>query len=410
MKSDKGHSLVQTSMGLRCISAFGIGCVCLLASCGGAGSTAQKTEAPAKVQNAVKESELATITLTSEAEKRLGIELATVESKRIQRTRSFGGEVVVPSEREIIVTAPMAGRLAAPEASAVPAVGDAVKKGKGVFRLYPIPSPQEVLDARQMLEQAQIRFDTAQQRAKRAEQLLKDRAGSIRGNEEAKAEAASATVALNSARSRVEMLSKGSDAANVALTPVLITAPLAGIVSEVHARDGQTVSAGTPLFRVQNADTVWIRVPVYVGEIETLDARSSVQVFAFSDVPGKAGRTARPIAAPPSANANAASVDLYYELSNADGRLRPAQRVEASLPLHDSEQALTVPWAAVLHDAFGGTWVYVKFADHVYSRRKVEVRYVSGGLAVLARGPASGTKVVAAGAAELFGTEFATGK
>jgi len=36
----------------------------------------------------------------------------------------------------------------------------------------------------------------------------------------------------------------------------------------------------------------------------------------------------------------------------------------------------------------------------------VELKHVVESLAVLARGPAPGTKVVAAGAAELFGTEF----
>jgi cobalt-zinc-cadmium efflux system membrane fusion protein len=40
----------------------------------------------------------------------------------------------------------------------------------------------------------------------------------------------------------------------------------------------------------------------------------------------------------------------------------------------------------------------------------VEVRRVVNSLAVLARGPAVGAKVVTAGAAEIFGTEFGTGK
>ena len=43
--------------------------------------------------------------------------------------------------------------------------------------------------------------------------------------------------------------------------------------------------------------------------------------------------------------------------------------------------------------------------DRAYARRRVVVRYVANGLAVLAAGPPVGTAVVTDGAAELFGTE-----
>jgi len=42
--------------------------------------------------------------------------------------------------------------------------------------------------------------------------------------------------------------------------------------------------------------------------------------------------------------------------------------------------------------------------------RRVEILRVEGDLAILARGPAPGTAVVVVGVAELFGTEFGTGK
>ena len=75
-----------------------------------------------------------------------------------------------------------------------------------------------------------------------------------------------------------------------------------------------------------------------------------------------------------------------------------------------SEESLVVPWSAVMHDINGGTWVYENIAPQQYARRRVDVRRVVDGRAVLARGPAIGAKVVTAGAAEIFGTEFGTGK
>lgn len=190
-----------------------------------------------------------------------------------------------------------------------------------------------------------------------------------------------------------------------------IGAPETGVVDAVHVAPGQTVAAAAPLFEVVRLDRVWIRVPVYVGDVREVVRGASASISGIGGTAGTAARIARPIAAPPSADPNAASVDLYYELGNADGFLRPGERVAATLPLTGDEgEQLTVPWSAVLHDAFGGTWIYARVAPHVYSRQRVAVRNVVGDLAVLAAGPAPGTEVVSVGAAELFGTEFGTGK
>ena len=75
-----------------------------------------------------------------------------------------------------------------------------------------------------------------------------------------------------------------------------------------------------------------------------------------------------------------------------------------------AETGLVVPKAALLHDAYGGTWVYVVREPQVYSRQRVVVTDISGPLAVLSQGPVEGMRVVTDGAAELFGVEFGAGK
>lgn len=68
-----------------------------------------------------------------------------------------------------------------------------------------------------------------------------------------------------------------------------------------------------------------------------------------------------------------------------------------------------VPYAAVLYDAHGDTWVYTSPAPLVFVRHRISVEYIAGDRTVLADGPAIGTAVVTVGAAELFGTEFEIG-
>jgi hypothetical protein len=68
-----------------------------------------------------------------------------------------------------------------------------------------------------------------------------------------------------------------------------------------------------------------------------------------------------------------------------------------------------VPYAAVLYDAHGQTWVYTSPEPLVFVRHRIQVEYISGDRAVLSQGPPTGTAVVTVGAAELFGAEFEIG-
>ena len=68
-----------------------------------------------------------------------------------------------------------------------------------------------------------------------------------------------------------------------------------------------------------------------------------------------------------------------------------------------------IPYASVLYDATGETYAYANPEPLVFNRVKLVVDTVQGDLAVLGDGPAAGTKVVTAGATELFGAEFEVG-
>jgi hypothetical protein len=81
------------------------------------------------------------------------------------------------------------------------------------------------------------------------------------------------------------------------------------------------------------------------------------------------------------------------------------------IPLAGSEEdVLSVPWSSVLYDAQGSAWVYTALDEHTFARARIEVECVVDDRAVLAQGPAAGTRVVAQGAAELFGLELGIGK
>lgn len=74
-----------------------------------------------------------------------------------------------------------------------------------------------------------------------------------------------------------------------------------------------------------------------------------------------------------------------------------------------SGRRIMVPYAAVLYDAKGETWVYTSPEPLKYVRHAIRVDYIEGDQAVLTDGPPVGTQVVTVGGQELFGAEFEIG-
>lgn len=69
-----------------------------------------------------------------------------------------------------------------------------------------------------------------------------------------------------------------------------------------------------------------------------------------------------------------------------------------------------VPYAALLYQPDGSTFLYTNPAPRTYVREAVIVDRIDGDRVLLAAGPPVGTAVVTAGGAELWGTEFKIGK
>ena len=118
----------------------------------------------------------------------------------------------------------------------------------------------------------------------------------------------------------------------------------------------------------------------------------------------------RRVEGPRTANPSANTIDWYFELPPGAG-LRPGERLAVEIPLRGAGAPMAVvPSNAVLRDIHGGEWVYERKGTNAYARRRVAVVRVSGKDAVLDIGPPDGAAVVTEGSAELFGTEFVTGK
>src|SRR5262245_28690328 len=175
---------------------------------------AAKPAPAATVSKPVQESDLTTVTLTPEAEKRLGVRTGTVERKPVPRTRTLGGEVTVPAGKAMTVAAPLGGTLKAP-AGGTPRVGQKVKAGQPMFLLAPILTPESRatlasarVDAEGQVKSAQTSVHAAKIALDRAKRLVSQEAGSRRAVDEAQAAFDIGTKALEAARARLELLTR----------------------------------------------------------------------------------------------------------------------------------------------------------------------------------------------------------
>lgn len=74
-------------------------------------------------------------------------------------------------------------------------------------------------------------------------------------------------------------------------------------------------------------------------------------------------------------------------------------------PVTTGPAGLVAPYAALVYDTDGSTWVFVRNGPQTYQRTAVTVAGKSGDQVVLSVGPPIGTEVVSVGAAELVGIE-----
>lgn len=366
----------------------------------------QTSAPPSQVQGLkLKEGELSSVTLSEKAASRLGIRVTPIAPSRGSRQIRLLADVVLPPGRSVTVAAPVAGTLK--RGIAPPAPGSMVTRDQILFEITPLlPLPRDLrVTAEAEAEQARTRLETMQLRQARADRLLKDQVGTVRAQEDARNELELAKSALAAAQARLDQIKTAPLEGDVTIA---VRAPRDGMIRQLLAEPGQVITGGGALFEIADLQTFWLRAPVYAGEAAALNPSRTVRVETLSGTPiGEA----RPVAAPPSGDSLAATVDFFYEApAQARHVWKPGERVALTMPGGDASEKPAVPYSAVVYDIHGGSWLYEQATGHRYVRHRVLVDHTEHGVAFLAAGPRVGTPVVVEGAAELWGVEFGAGK
>ena len=179
---------------------------------------------------------------------------------------------------------------------------------------------------------------------------------------------------------------------------VTLSAPLTGVVSELSAREGMTVMAGAPLFRINGLGTVWVNAEIPETMAATvrpgnpLEARTAA--FPGQVYKGKVG------AILPEVNATTRTLKARIEFANPRGELVPGMFVTVDLLPQSRGDVVQVPTEAVIQTGKRAVVMMAEVAEDGKQRFTpvdVEVGLESNGMTEVRKGLKPGDKVVVSG-------------
>jgi Cu(I)/Ag(I) efflux system membrane fusion protein len=172
---------------------------------------------------------------------------------------------------------------------------------------------------------------------------------------------------------------------------ITLTAPIGGVVTELLAREGMTVMAGSTLVRINGLGTVWANAEVPESQAARLRPGAKVRVRSPA-VPG-ASFEGKVQVLLPEVNPATRTLKARLELTNPGNRLVPGMSVTMDFMDTQPEAALLVPSDAVIQT---GKRAVVMLAEDNGHFRPVEVHtgVESGGRIEVKRGLQAGQRVV----------------
>jgi Cu(I)/Ag(I) efflux system membrane fusion protein len=175
---------------------------------------------------------------------------------------------------------------------------------------------------------------------------------------------------------------------------VTITAPIGGVIGELTAREGMTVMAGAPLFRINGLSTVWVNAEV--PEALAAQVRPGNPVEARTPaVPGAVFK-GKVSAILPEVNPATRTIKARIELANPGGQLVPGMFATVSFAPAARKDVLLVPSEAVIQTGKRSV-VVVAQGDGKFAPVDVEVGLDSNGQTEIRKGLQAGQKVVVSG-------------
>ena len=334
------------------------------------------------------------ITLTPEAIQRAGIVLAPVTAGRDTSALRLPGVVQPNAYKQVAVTPIVGGRVTRVLAE----LGQSVRRGQPLAEIF---SP-ELAEAETRLVSARAELDAHERELQRTEKLVEIGSASRQELERLHAEHTAKLTAVESAKSRLELLGL-SPSAIAGLGPgkdvgavTTVSAPIAGLVTERAANTGLNVDPTAKLFTIVDLSTVWVVADLYEKDF------SRVRVGASAGVTTKASPDTtlhgKVSYIDPQLNPETRTAKVRVEVPNAKQELRLGMFADVTIDGAGQGAVAMIPRAAV-QNVGNRTVVYVADAKQAgrFIEREVHLGNRSGSDVAVLSGLRPGDQVVTDG-------------
>ena len=343
-------------------------------------------------------------------QQRIGLRIAAVEHGSLATELIAYGRLEEDPSHSFTLRSPVAGTLRAEPRSPWPSIGQTIAPASVVGMVEPRIAPtdrvtltNQLATARADATSAAATVEAARAAYERARVLNADAKNvTDRVVEEARSKFESERARLNGARKTVETIESSLQSGGPAsATPLVLQSE--GTVVELMAQPGESVEAGTPLFRVSRLDRLLARIDLPVGESIPSGAATTRIVPAGQEHQAiEADRIATAAALDQKAPGQA----FLFRLRESRFGLRPGLAVTAYIATGTARQAgVTVPTAAVVRLS-GKAYVYVQTGEEQFTRKEIQTDSPVASGYFVGNHLAPGTRIVIAGAQTLLSEEF----
>lgn len=333
------------------------------------------------------------VTLSQEAMKRAGIELAPVTAGEGSSGVRIPGTVEPNAYKQVVVTPLVAGRVTRVLAE----LGDQVRRGQTLVQVF---SP-ELADAQTKYLSAKAELEAHERELDRTTKLVAIGAASQQELERLHAEHAAKLAGVQSLRSRLVLLGMPASAID-AVSPgkdieatTNIPAPIAGVITERAANVGVNVDTATKLFTVVDLSSVWVVGALYERDFSRVRVGSVASVT--TTYPGLAvqGRVSY---IDPQVSTDTRTARVRVEVPNPRQELRLGMYADIEVAVPANSQAVMVPRSAV-QNVSDRQVVYVASPTEpgTFIEREVHLGDASGEQINVVSGVQPGDQVVSTG-------------
>ncbi len=308
------------------------------------------------------------------------IQLANIKTMKLSSgsfstSKMLNGRLITNPEQTEIISSRYAGRI---EKLFVKETGRAVSKGQPLFQIY-----SEELQTLQQDYLLQIKQAAAFPNEKIYSTLLEAARNKLR--------------LFGYSNTQIRSLS-GTNRTSPLVT---VYSARSGIVNEVSISEGQYVSEGSPVIRLESYDQLWVEADVYPREISSLKLGTLVKVIINGISESEQSLKIDFIS--PQMDPSSQILKVRASIKNP-GNLQAGMQASMLLPVSVTASAVSLPLNAVIRNA-SGAHVWIKTGKNTFSPRMVSTGEEDSDQIIIRSGLENVSEVVVSGA-YLLSSEF----